>query len=126
MDIAVISTLAGVAFAALVGAIGFILQGMRSDISELRSEHTALGRELRAEIREIRSENKELGAKVDMILFALVQAGLLTPQHIAGTAATIGDAQGHSAAPPDRPARSASIGLRSQQGAADGEGVGAV
>ena len=46
-----------VAFAALVSALGFILRGMRSDV-------------------------RELGSKVDTILFALVHAGLLSPQQV--------------------------------------------
>ena len=55
MEPAITASLVGVAFAALVSALGFILRGMRSDI-------------------------RELGAKVDTILFALVHAGLLSPQ----------------------------------------------
>ena len=59
MEPAITASLVGVAFAALVSALGFILRGMRSDI-------------------------KELGSKVDTILFALVHAGLLSPQHVPG------------------------------------------
>ena len=55
MDPAITATLVGVAFAALVSALGFILRGMRSDI-------------------------RELSSKVDTILFALVHAGLLSPR----------------------------------------------
>lgn len=40
-----------------MSALGFILRGMRSDI-------------------------RELGSKVDTILFALVHAGLLSPQQV--------------------------------------------
>lgn len=57
MEPAITASLVGVAFAALVSALGFILRGMRSDI-------------------------RELGAKVDTILFALVHAGLLSPQQV--------------------------------------------
>ena len=57
MDPAITASLVGVAFAALVSALGFILRGMRSDI-------------------------RELGSKVDTILFALVHAGLLSPQQV--------------------------------------------
>ena len=60
MDPAITATLVGVAFAALVSALGLILRGMRSDI-------------------------RELGAKVDTILFALVHAGLLNPQQAPGS-----------------------------------------
>ena len=57
MESAITASLVGVAFAALVSALGFILRGMRSDI-------------------------RELSAKVDAILFALVHAGLLSPQQV--------------------------------------------
>ena len=57
MDPAITASLVGVAFAALVSALGFILRGMRSDI-------------------------REFGSKVDTILFALVHAGLLSPQQV--------------------------------------------
>lgn len=57
MDPAITASLVGVAFAALVNALGFILRGMRSDI-------------------------RELGSKVDTILSALVHAGLLSPQQV--------------------------------------------
>jgi len=57
MEPAITASLVGVAFAALVSALGFILRGMRSDI-------------------------RELGSKVDTILFALVHAGLLSPQQV--------------------------------------------
>ena len=63
MDPAITATLAGVAFAALVSALGFILRGMRSDI-------------------------RELGSKVDTILFELVHAGLLSPQQVSGSLVT--------------------------------------
>ena len=68
----------GVAFAALVSALGFILRGMRSDI-------------------------RELGSKVDTILFALVHAGLLSPQQVPGaplspTSPTVGSASQPAAA----------------------------
>ena len=63
MDPAITASLVGVAFAALVSALGFILRGMRSDI-------------------------RELGSKVDTILFALVHAGLLSPQQIPGSPVT--------------------------------------
>ena len=63
MDPAITATLVGVAFAALVSALGFILRGMRSDI-------------------------RELGSKVDTILFALVHAGLLSPQQLPGSPLT--------------------------------------
>ena len=63
MDPSITATLVGVAFAALVSALGFILRGMRSDI-------------------------RELGSKVDTILFALVHAGLLSPQQIPGSPLT--------------------------------------
>ena len=57
MQPAITASLVGVAFAALMSALGFILRGMRSDI-------------------------RELGSKVDTILFALVHAGLLSPQQV--------------------------------------------
>jgi len=57
MEPAITASLVGVAFAALVSALGVILRGMRSDI-------------------------RELGSKVDTILFALVHAGLLSPQQV--------------------------------------------
>ena len=63
MDPPITATLVGVAFAALVSALGFILRGMRSDI-------------------------RELGSKVDTILYALVHAGLLSPQQIPGSPLT--------------------------------------
>ena len=63
IDPAITATLVGVAFAALVSALGFILRGMRSDI-------------------------RELGSKVDTILFALVHAGLLSPQQAPGAPLT--------------------------------------
>ena len=63
MDPSITATLVGVAFAALVSALGFILRGMRSDM-------------------------RELGSKVDTILFALVHAGLLSPQQMPGSPLT--------------------------------------
>ncbi len=62
MEPAITATLVGVAFAALVSALGFILRGMRSDV-------------------------RELGSKVDTTL-ALVHAGLLSPQQIPGSPLT--------------------------------------
>ena len=63
MDPAITASLVGVAFAALVSALGFISRGMSSDI-------------------------RELGSKVDAILFALVHAGLLNPQQAPGSPLT--------------------------------------
>ena len=63
MNPAITASLVGVAFAALVSALGFILRGMRSDM-------------------------RELGSKVDTILFALVHAGLLSPQQLPGSPLT--------------------------------------
>ena len=63
MNPAITASLVGVVVAALVSALGFILRGMRSDI-------------------------RELGSKVDTILFALVHAGLLSPQQASGASST--------------------------------------
>ena len=83
MDPAITASLVGVAFAALVSALGFILRGMRSDI-------------------------RELGSKVDTILFALVHAGLLSPQQVPGSPLTApspgGGSTSQSAAADDPPA----------------------
>ena len=88
MDPAITASLVGVAFAALVSALGFILRGMRSDI-------------------------RELGSKVDTILFALVHAGLLSPQQVPGAPLTppspVAEPSQRSAAVDDAPSGSADL-----------------
>ena len=88
MEPAITASLVGVAFAALVSALGFILRGMRSDI-------------------------RELSSKVDTILFALVHAGLLNPQQVPSAPlappSPVADPSPRSAVADDAPSGSADL-----------------